>query len=143
MSVKQISVFIENKKGRLLAVTECLAKKNINIRALSLADTSDFGIVRMIVDDPDRAYQALKAGGFTVHYTDVVALGVADEPGGLSKALAILAEADINVEYVYAFYAPLSGSAVNVLRTDRMEETVEALVAGGLTVLEGSEVYGI
>ena len=124
-------------------MTDCLAKNNINIRALSLADTSDFGIVRMIVDDPDKAYKALKDGSFTVHYTEVVALGVRDEPGALSKALAILSEADINVEYVYAFYAPLSGYAVNVLRTDKMEEAINVLTKGGLNVLDGQDVYGV
>lgn len=143
MGVQQISVFIENKKGRLLAVTSCMGDTGINIRALSLADTSDFGIVRMIVDDPEKAYNALKDGGFTVHYTDIIALGVQDEPGGLSNALKALEDAGLNVEYVYAFYAPLSGRAVNVLRTSQMDKAQQILLDKGFTVLEGSEIYGM
>ncbi|MGI6362025.1 MAG: amino acid-binding protein [Bacillota bacterium] len=143
MTVQQISVFIENRRGRLLAVTRCMGDNNINIRALSLADTSDFGIVRMIVDQPEAAYNALKEGQFTVHYTNVIALGVDDEPGGLSKALTVLDDNDINIEYVYAFYAPLSGRAINVLRTSQMDKAIKLLEEKGFTVLQEAEVYGI
>jgi hypothetical protein len=141
MSVKQISVFIENKKGRLIAVTSCLAEKAVNIRALSLADTSDFGILRLIVDHPNRAYSVLKEGGFTVRETEVLALEVADVPGGINAGLTTLEQAGINVEYVYAFLGVAEGKALNILKVDKMEEAAQALYTAGLRLLDGEEVY--
>jgi len=141
VGVKQISVFIENKKGRLIAVTSCLAENLVNIRALSLADTSDFGILRLIVDHPNRAYRVLKEAGFTVRETEVLALEVADVPGGINAGLIALERAGINVEYVYAFLGVEQGKALNVLKVDKMEEAFAALSADGLRLLEGEEVY--
>src|SRR5690554_1516581 len=102
MKVKQISVFLENKTGRLAAVTDTLAVNGINIRALSIADTSDFGILRLIVDQPDKAYEVLKTGEFTVSVTDVIGVEMPDQPGGLAKVLKELENAEINIEYLYA-----------------------------------------
>src|SRR5690606_14671733 len=99
MRVKQISVFLENKSGRLHAVTELLAKHGINIRALSIAETSSFGILRLIVSDPDLAYKVLLEAGFTVSLTDVIGVEMPDEPGGLAKVTAVLDKAGINIEY--------------------------------------------
>jgi hypothetical protein len=141
MSVKQISVFIENKEGRLIAVTSCLAENAVNIRALSLADTSDFGILRLIVDHPKRAYRALKEAGFTVRESEVLALEVADTPGGINAGLMALEQAGINLEYVYAFLGVAEGQALNILKVDKMEQAAQALQAAGLRLLDGEEVY--
>ena len=103
MRVEQISIFLENKAGRLAEVSRVLSEAGVNIRALSLADTSDFGILRLIVDNNDRAKEVLKERGFTVGKTDVVAVEVEDRPGGLSRILDILSRQNINVEYMYAF----------------------------------------
>src|SRR5512144_2171416 len=112
MKVEQISVFIENKSGRLAEITRILAEAGINIRALSLADTSDFGILRLIVNDNDKAKEVLKQHGFTVGKTDVVAVEVEDRPGGLHKLLNILYTANVNVEYMYAFVQQSGSNAV-------------------------------
>ena len=112
MQVEQISIFIENKSGRLAEVTRVLGSKGINIRALSLADTSDFGILRLIVDQTDLAKAALKEQGFTVSKTEVVAVEVPDQPGGLSGILDVLDKASVNVEYMYAFVERCGGNAV-------------------------------
>jgi len=141
MSVKQISVFIENKKGRLIAVTSCLAENEVNIRALSVADTSDFGILRLIVDQPIRACNVLKEAGFTVRETEVLALEVADVPGGVNAGLTALEQAGINVEYIYAFLSVEEGKALNILKVDKMEEAAQALHEAGLKLLSGEEVY--
>jgi hypothetical protein len=103
MKVEQISIFLENKPGALAEVTRILGDSGINIRALSLADTKDFGILRLIVNDNDRARQVLDQKGFTVRKTEVVAVEVPDRPGGLADILKSLADAGVNVEYLYAF----------------------------------------
>lgn len=141
MSVKQISVFIENKQGRLIAVTSCLAENNVNIRALSVADTSDFGILRLIVDKPDCAYQALKERGFTVRETDVLAMEVPDMPGGINAGLKALDNAGINVEYIYAFLGAATGKALNIIKVDKMEDAAKVLFDSGMGLLDGQDVY--
>ena len=143
MRVKQISVFLENKSGRLAKVTEILGEKGINIRALSIADTSDFGILRLIVNKPDDAYQILKNGGFTVSTTDVIAVEVEDKPGGLGNVLRILDDKGINIEYLYAFLEKSSQDALVVFRVEQVDEAIVVLGAAGINVLKGDEVYGI
>ena len=103
MRAKQLSIFLENRSGRLHEVTEVLGRAGINIRALSLADTSDFGILRLIVDRPEDAYRILREEGFTVRESEVMAVEVSDQPGGLSEVLEIFRDGGINVEYMYAF----------------------------------------
>lgn len=139
MVVKQISVFMENKQGRLIKVTDCLAKNNINIHALSAADTADFGILRLIVDDPDKAHQVLHDNDFTVLETEVLVIRVADRPGGLNDALQILAAADINVDYIYAFYNSDKATALNIIKVDNMERASEALEKAGVELLSTQE----
>src|SRR3954453_17717469 len=112
MQVEQISIFIENKSGRLAEVTRVLGEAGVNIRALSLADTSDFGILRLIVNDREKAKEILKEKGFTVSKTEVVAVEVPDQPGGLSLILQALDAAVINVEYMYAFVERCGENAV-------------------------------
>lgn len=143
MRVEQISVFLENKAGRLAEVTRILSEAGVNIRALSLADTSDFGILRLIVNDNEKAKEALKAHGFTVGKTDVVAVEVEDRPGGLHKILDILRKAGINVEYMYAFVQQSGNNAVIIFRFDHLDEAVRVLTENGVTVINGSRVYSM
>src|SRR5208337_2312709 len=143
MKVKQISIFLENKKGRLYEALDRLAKAKINIRALSIADTSEFGILRLIVTEPDKVKKALEKSGFTVRENNVIAIGVSDHPGGLSEALKILNDAQINVEYLYAFVEKTAQKAVVVIRTENTDAAVKALKDGGITVLSAKEIYNL
>lgn len=141
MKVKQMSVFLENKSGRLAQVTRVLGENGVNIRALSIADTTDFGILRLIVNDPDRTYQVLKEAGFTVSATDVIAVEVADRPGGLADILQSLQEAGVNIEYLYAFVQKTPSAALVVLRVEQLDEAVKALQESGIHILSEEEVY--
>ncbi|MBA4366097.1 MAG: amino acid-binding protein [Desulfobacterium sp.] len=141
MKVEQISVFLENKSGRIAEVTGILAESGINIRALSLADTSDFGVLRMIVDNNQKAEEALKKQNFTVGKTFVVAVEVEDKPGGLYKILNILHKVSINVEYMYAFVQPNSSNAVMIFRFEKLDEAVRVLQENGVVVIDGDKVY--
>jgi hypothetical protein len=141
MHVEQISVFLENKAGRLCEVTRILAESGINIRALSLADTSDFGILRLIVNDNDKAREVLKERGFTVGKTEVVAVEVDDRPGGLHRILDILFRSNVNVEYMYAFVQQSGDNAVIIFRFDNPEEAVNILQKNGVTVIGGEKLY--
>jgi hypothetical protein len=143
MKVEQISIFIENKSGRLAEVTYVLGNAGVNIRALSLADTSDFGILRLIVDKTDLAKSVLKEKGFTVNKTEVVAVEVPDRPSGLSGILNVLDEAKVNVEYMYAFVERCGENAVIIFRFDDTEGAIQVLTDKGITVLTGERVYGM
>lgn len=141
MRVKQISIFLENKSGRLAQVSRVLGENGINIRALSIADTTDFGILRLIVNDPDKAYQVLKEAGFTVSTTDVIAVEVTDAPGGLAEVLQLLNQSGINIEYLYAFIQKVSNAALVVFRVEQLDEAVKVLQQEGIRILGGDEVY--
>lgn len=141
MRVKQISIFLENKSGRLAQVSRVLGENSINIRALSIADTTDFGILRLIVNDPDKAYQVLKEAGFTVSTTDVIAVEVTDAPGGLAEVLQLLDQSGINIEYLYAFVQKVSNAALVVFRVEQLDEAVKVLQQEGIRILGGDEVY--
>ena len=143
MKVEQLAVFLENKSGRLAAITRILSDNGINIRALSVADTADFGILRVIVDQTDKAKQVLKDAGFTVGLTDVVAVEVEDRPGGLSDVLAVLNQVEINVEYMYAFVEKSSQNAVIIFRFDDADTAIEVLRNAGTRILSGDEVRAI
>lgn len=143
MKVEQISIFIENKSGRLAEVTRVLGEAGVNIRALSLADTSDFGILRLIVNDREKAKQVLKEKGFTVSKTEVVAVEVPDKPGGLSQILQTLDSEAINVEYMYAFVERCGENAVIIFRFDETEKAISALLAKGFNILEGERLYSM
>ncbi len=140
MKVEQISIFLENKSGRLAEVTDVLARNGINIRALSLADTADFGIFRLIVNDTEKAVAALKKSGFTVNRNEVVAIQVPDRPGGLAGILNSLQGKGLNVEYMYAFVQRSEGNAVLIFRFDEIEKAIEALNKAGVRILSGEEV---
>ena len=143
MRVKQISVFIENRRGRLREVTDVLWKNDINIRALSLADTSDYGVLRLIVDKPHAAHGALKKANFMVSETDVIAVEVEDKPGGLSQVLAILDNKGIDVEYMYAFVEKSSDNAVNIFRIDDIDGAVSVLKDNNVTILDHQTITRI
>lgn len=141
MKVEQISIFIENKSGRLAEITRILGDAGINIRALSLADTSDFGILRLIVNDVEKAKSVLKENGFTVNKTEVVAVEVPDRPGGLSHILQSLDREQINVEYMYAFVERCGGNAVIIFRFDDTDKAIGILQGQGFNILEGERLY--
>jgi hypothetical protein len=143
MKVEQISIFIENKSGRLAEVTGILGKAGVSIRALSLADTSDFGILRLIVDNPTKALEILRANSFTVNKTEVVGVEVPDQPGGLASILTVLDKNSINVEYMYAFVERSGGNAVIIFRFDNIDEAISVLERNGIRVLAGDRISGI
>ncbi len=124
--VKQLSVFLENKPGRLAAVTEKLYEAGINIQALTIAEAGDFGIIRMIVDDVERAYDILKKAGFVVSLTDVLVVELEDEPGSLYKIAKALGDNNINIEYVYAF-THRKGKALKIMKVDDLERALKVL----------------
>lgn len=142
MTVKQLSVFLENKKGRLWKSLNILKKENIDIRALSIADTSEFGILRLIVSDPDKAKKSLEEEQFAVSIADVIAIEVDDQPGGLEAALALLNDNDVNVEYIYAFVEKKTSKALVVLRTEDNIKSMTLLKDNNFSVIE-DEVYTI
>jgi len=127
MLQKQISVFIENKRGRLAEVTKCLGDNGIDLSALSIADTADFGILRLIVDKPEQAELALREGGFAVSVTEVIALSVEDRPGGLAAALRVMDGLGIDIEYMYAFIKRHEDKAMVIMRVDKPAEAIELL----------------
>ncbi|NLU42226.1 MAG: ACT domain-containing protein [Firmicutes bacterium] len=141
MRISQISVFLENEAGRLANVAKILGGAEVNIRALSIADTADFGILRLIVDDPERAAAVLRGAGLTVSLTDVIAVEMPDRPGGLAQVLDALADARVNIEYMYAFVTQSAEGAVVVFRVDQLDEAIGALTARGLRLLSGDDVY--
>ncbi len=143
MKVEQISIFLENRAGRLTDVTRVLSEAKVNIRALSLADTSDFGILRLILTDHERAKQILKENGFTVGRTSVVAVEVDDRPGGLHSILELLSNSQINVEYMYAFVQQTGKNAVLIFRFDRTDQAIEILQKNNLRIIPGDELYNL
>jgi hypothetical protein len=127
MSISQISVFLENKKGRLAEVTDLLSRSGINIRALALADTTDFGVLRMIVDNHQKCMDVLKEHNFIVQLTDVIGVEVEDKPGGLNKVMQLFDKDGVNIEYMYAFAEKKKDNAVVVFRIDDIEKARKVL----------------
>jgi len=143
MKVEQISIFLENRTGRLQEVAKVLAEAQINIKALSLADTSDFGILRLIVSDNDKAKQVLKEKGFTVGKTNVVAVEVEDKPGGLYAILALLSAHQVNVEYMYAFVQQTQKNAVLIFRFDKTDQAIQILKQNNIKIISAEELKNI
>jgi hypothetical protein len=143
MLIDQISVFLENKSGRLANVTRVLGEYQIDISALSIADTANFGILRLIVNDPEKAYEILENEGFTVHKTSVIAVSVEDKPGGLSPILELLQEKNIGVEYMYAFVGKSKGKAMVILRVEDSRKALLLLKEKGVSVLSKEEIYNL
>jgi hypothetical protein len=140
MFVKQLSVFVENKFGRISEIINALAENSIDISALSLADTSEFGILRLIVDKPELAVDVLKEEGVIVKLSDVLAIAIDDAPGGLAKALSVLTEANVVIEYMYAFIGKADGKAMTVIRVDDEAKAIDALNKGGVTLLTTDDI---
>ncbi len=140
MSLKQLTVFVQNQQGSLVAITDTLAKHNVNIRALSIADTEDFGILRLIVNDTQTALDTLKDEGYLIKTTDVVGVKIGDAPGKLSVALKVLDENHINMEYLYAFMTRTEKHAYVVLRVADNEKAENALEANGFHIITDKDV---
>lgn len=141
MALKQVSVFLENKEGRLYEVAKLLGGAGVNMRALSVAETADYGVVRMIVDKPEQAARSLKDAGFTVSTTDVIGVVVPDRPGGLAEVLKLLKDSGINVEYLYCFVTPFAGQAVDVMRVEDFERAEAVLRENGLKLISQDELF--
>lgn len=143
MKVRQVSVFLENKSGRLYEACKCLADAEVNIRALSIAETADYGVLRLIVNDPDKAMQVMSENEFTVSETEVIAVEVPDDPGGLASVLAPLYDANVNIEYLYCFVEKSGESAIVVFRVEQLDQAIKALQVSGYTVMREDDVYRI
>ncbi len=141
MPIKQISIFVENKPGRLADITAILAKRDIDIRALSIADTTDYGILRLIVSKPDKAVEVIREEGMTVSATNVLGIAIPDEPGGFAKAIAVLAENEISVEYAYAFITPRMGEAYIILRVADNDFAADVLTKAGIRLIEQVDIF--
>lgn len=139
--IKQISVFVENKKGRLARITDVLGHSGIDLIALSIADTTNFGIMRCIVSDPDKAVTVLKQNGFTASMTEVIVAEVTDRPGGLAGILKALDEAGISVEYLYSFVRTPAQNALILFRVENIEEAVAALKGCNIRLMEEKDIY--
>ena len=143
MRAEQLSIFLENKAGSIAEVTAILRDAEVNIRALSLADTTDFGVLRMIVNNVNKAEQALTAEGFTVGKTNIIAVNIDDSPGGLNKILDPIYAQDINVEYMYSFANPKQYNAIMVFRFDDTDKAIKILQENSLEIIEGEKVYNL
>jgi hypothetical protein len=141
MTIDQISVFVENRPGRLAEVAEILGAAGIDLRAMSIADTADFGILRVIADEPGRALEVLRAAECVVSVTPVLAVSLADRPGSLSRVLRLLADGGVSIEYLYAFITREKGNAYVVLRLEDNERAVALLAANGIATLGPEQVY--
>lgn len=137
MRIKQVSVFLENTAGRLAEVTQVLAKKNINIRAVSIADTADFGILRLIVDRSEEAARALTEAGFTTRLNDVLAVEIPDVPGSLARVMEIFRENNVNIEYLYASLEGKPGKAVVIFKVEDIDHGLNIVKQHGLSMVEG------
>ena len=141
MSVKQISIFIENEKGSLAEVTKFIADKKINLKALSIADTQDFGILRIITDKPDEARDMLKNEGYTVTATSVLAVELTDAPGSMASILSVLSENNVSVEYTYAFMSTVENKAYMIFRVDDNDKATKTLIAANIPVINQEDIF--
>ena len=143
MAVKQISIFIENKEGIIKKAIDTLAQQNINIRALSIADTTKYGILRLIVSDNKKAIAALEDNGFVVRENEVIIIAVPDEPNGLNSTLAVFDEKGINLEYLYAFVSSKTDEAIVVMRLENMDQAIEALQDSDVSILDENDIKNL
>ncbi|MHC4881631.1 MAG: ACT domain-containing protein [Planctomycetota bacterium] len=143
MKITQISVFLENRKGRLFDICSLLGNAGINIRALTVAETESFGVLRMVVDKPDEAIELFRKNNVTANQTDVVAAEVPDKPGGLAEVLKTLSDNDVNVEYMYGFVEKHSENALLVFRFDNPERAAQVLRENGLKVIDEKGIQGL
>jgi hypothetical protein len=137
MTIKQISVFLENVSGRLAEVTKILSDGEINLRAITIADTADFGILRIVSDNPEKALKLLESAGFTARETDVLAVEVEDKPGGLAKVMDIFRENNVNIEYLYASLEKNKDNAVVIFKVEDVEHGLKIIEQNGLSPVSG------
>ena len=140
MGIRQLSVFVENKKGSLHEITDELAKAGIDLRSMCIADTSDYGIVRIIADDPVKAQKVLAEAGHTANIRTVTAFAVPDTPGGLAKVLSLLESRGVNIEYLYALVTTAADKAYAVMRTDETEIAESILKSNGIELLDEAHI---
>jgi hypothetical protein len=143
VAIKQISLFVENKPGRMAKVSKTLSDAGVNIRALTVAEAGDFGVIRMVVDDPERGYQVLHDSGFTVSETEVLAVEMRDIPGGLYEIVNTLGESDVNVDYAYAFVTTKAERAMLIIRVDNLEKARQVLTGAGIKLATKDEIQKI
>ena len=143
MRVEQISVFLENRTGRLAEVTSILSQAGINIRTLTLADTSDFGVLRMIVNDTQKAMDVLKGNGFAIGKHEVIAVEVADQPGGLHHILDLLSRSGVDVAYMYAFVRNSGNNAVMIFRFDNLDKAIALLTEHNIRIVDGKKIHAL
>jgi hypothetical protein len=143
VAIKQISLFVENKPGRMAKVSKTLSDAGVNIRALTVAEAGDFGVIRMVVDDPEKGYQVLHDNGFTVSETEVLAVEMKDIPGGLYEIVNTLGESDVNVDYAYAFVTTKAERALLIIRVDNLEKAREVLTGAGIKLATKDEIQKI
>lgn len=141
MKIQQLSIFVENKCGRLAEITKVLADEDINIRAMTVADTSDFGILRLIVDKPEKAVESFENKGMTMSLTSVIGIGISDIPGAFAKAVEVLSNAGIGIEYLYDYINTVGGKACIILRVDDEDKAIEVLQESGIELLSAKDVY--
>src|SRR5512138_1025894 len=141
--IKQVSLFVENKPGRTAKVSKTLSDAGVNIRALTIAEAGDFGVIRMVVDDPEKGYKVLKESGFTVSTTDVLAVEMKDTPGGLYEIVNTLGENGVNVDYAYAFVTAKAQRAMLILRVDDLAKARAALSSKGVKIATKEEIQAI
>jgi hypothetical protein len=142
MTIDQISVFVENTPGKLVEVVELLGARGIDLRAMSIADTSDFGILRLIVDKPAEALEALREAEYVTAVNKVLPVMVTDTPGGMAKVLRVLSDAGISIEYVYAFITHDPGMASVIMRVEDNDKAISALKTGGIELADQSKIFG-
>ncbi len=140
MKITQLSVFLENKEGRLYEATELLGQAGVDIKALTIAENEDFGVLRMVVDKPDAAVEVLKTGGFVASMTEIVAVEVEDHPGGLARVLKVFCDHQINVEYMYAFVEKTGGKAIVVFRFDDLDKAIAVLTQNHIRILGRKDI---
>ncbi len=143
MFVQQLSIFVENKSGRLSDILNAIAGAGIDIRAVSIADTTNYGILRLIVDKPVEAESALKGMGLTVKLTDVIAIEIPDTPGGFAEAVSVLNGQEVSIEYIYAFISRDEGRACVILRVSDNDKALKLFLANGVKVLAGKDIYSM
>ena len=143
MFIKQISVFMENRPGRLAEITKVLSDNDIDVRAINIADTTDYGILRMIVNDEVKAEKVLRENNMTASVTDVIAISIPDTVGAFSTVINLLKDKDISIEYIYSFIGEKSNKAVIVIKTNKLDESLEVLKNNGVVVLTKEEVNNL
>lgn len=141
MNAKQLSVFIENKKGHIATLAKAIKNKDIDVRAISVFDTNEFGILRLVVDDPEKALTAVREAGYAAKISEVLAAELADKPGALYEIFSLFDEADINIEYIYSFVMRNNVKPLIILKVDRMDDAIKLLTENGVRIVEANEIY--